>query len=266
MNTELRFSGDIPRNYDTGMGPILFQFMGEELAKRIAGLHPHDVLTVSCGTGIDTRATKDLLPNARVTATDVNPDMMAIAQEKFAPGEVNFKIADFQELPFPDGSFDAVVCQFGIMFVPDKDKAVQEARRVLRPGGTLIFTVWDTMDKNSYAMVVQRLIEDTCKTDPPMFLHTPFGFTDRSELRALLERNGFNDVRIEDVVGEKPFEGHQLAKGMLYGSPAHVQLQERPEVNMERFESELRSRMETYAKEHGGKLPLHAVFISGKKD
>jgi len=265
MSTAAAFTGDIPKIYDSHLGPVLFEYYGQHLAQKLAALHPNHVLKVACGTGIDTRATKTAIPNARVVATDLNPDMLKVAEAKFLPGEVEFKVVDCQELPFPDASFDAVACQFGIMFVPDKDKALQEAMRVLQPGGILVCSVWEGLEANPASNVTEQLIQDTCHTDPPRFLHTPYGFFDRIELKSLFERNGFVNVELEDVKTEVPFDAARFAHGVVFGTPAFAQLNEHPEVELGSFTTELSKRMEEFSKTTGGKAPLHAIFVSGQK-
>ena len=126
------FVGDIPHHYDQGMGPMIFVDYAADVAQRVAACNPIRVLETAAGTGIVTRRLRDRLPaGVGLTATDLNPPMLEIARAKFRPGEdVEFKAADAMELPFADGSFDAVVCQFGVMFYPDKDKSYREVYRV----------------------------------------------------------------------------------------------------------------------------------------
>ncbi|HLK14705.1 MAG TPA: methyltransferase domain-containing protein [Fimbriimonadaceae bacterium] len=264
MSSVTSFVGDVPRFYDANLGPVLFQFYAKELASRLARLNPGSVLKVACGTGIDSRATKDALPGARLVATDLNPDMLRLAESKFAPGEAEFKVVDCQELPFGDGSFDAMACQFGIMFVPDRDKALKEALRVLKPGGTLICSVWDGLDENPGFKITHELILESAKTDPPMFLLTPYGLSDRAELRSLFERNGFEGVTVEDVPAAVPADPAALAQGVVYGTPAYGQLKEHPEIALEPFKAELTQRLAALIGKTGI-LALKAIYVTGTK-
>jgi len=166
------FVGSIPEHYDRDLGPVLFADYAEEMAKRIAALGPQRVLETSAGTGIVSRRLRDLLASStRLTVTDLNPPMLDIARTKFRAGEtVEFRPADATELPFPEQSFDAVVCQFGVMFFPDKEKSYREAYRVLRPGGRYLFSVWDAHRYNAYARLGHGLVTELFPADPPQFL------------------------------------------------------------------------------------------------
>jgi SAM-dependent methyltransferase len=95
-------------------------------------------------------------------------------------------------LPFRDGTFDAVVCQFGVMFFPDKPKAFAEARRVLGSGGVFIFNVWDRIEENEFADTVTTALESLYPNDPPRFMaRTPHGYYDCSTIERDLEHGGF---------------------------------------------------------------------------
>ena len=105
---------------------------------------------------------------------------------------VEWRQADAMQLPFEDGTFDAVVCQFGVMFFPDKAKAFSEARRVLRPGGVFIFNVWDRIEENEFADTVTTALESLFPEDPPRFLaRTPHGYHDRPTIERDLADGGF---------------------------------------------------------------------------
>ncbi|HKH29194.1 MAG TPA: class I SAM-dependent methyltransferase, partial [Sphingomicrobium sp.] len=145
---DILFVGSIPANYDRYMVPLLFGPYAEQVAQRAAALRPKRILETAAGTGVVTQALHRALPEAEIIATDLNAPMLEEAEQRMAAGKVRFQQADALALPFEDGSFDLVVCQFGVMFFPDKVRANWEARRVLRNGGTYLSVVWDSMDRN----------------------------------------------------------------------------------------------------------------------
>jgi ubiquinone/menaquinone biosynthesis C-methylase UbiE len=195
------FSGSIASIYDDYLGPLIFEPYAQDLANRLSALRAERVLETAAGTGIVTRALLRVLSGgARVVATDLNPPMLDRAAERIASSRVSWQKADAQALPFPDGAFDAVVCQFGVMFFPDKQKAFREARRVLRPGGRFIFNVWDGIEHNEFADLVNAAVADMFGDDPPRFLaRTPHGYHNKEAIIAEVKNAGFVNVAAETV-------------------------------------------------------------------
>jgi SAM-dependent methyltransferase len=174
------FGGSIPALYDRYLGPMIFAPYADDLAARLAGLRDGSLLETAAGTGVVTRALVSTLPrDVSIVATDLNQPMLDRASGQLASDRVTWRHADAQTLPFPDGMFDVVVCQFGVMFFPDKPRAFAEAARVLKPGGRFLFSVWDRIEENEFADVVVRAVAALYPQDPPMFLaRTPHGHHD----------------------------------------------------------------------------------------
>src|SRR5262245_50546014 len=175
------FAGSIPQNYQRHMVPLLFEPYARDLARRVAEGNPGAILETAAGTGALTRAMAALLPpDTRIVATDLNPPMLAIAQaEQAQDGRIEWREANAIALPFEDGSFDRVACQFGAMFFPDKVQGYQEARRVLKPGGHFFFNVWDRISENEFADVVTQALATLFPQDPPRFMaRIPHGYHD----------------------------------------------------------------------------------------
>ncbi len=143
VNTSSNFGGTIPEYYDRCMGPAWFEPFAADLVARLPENPPGHVLEIACGTGIVTRRIREHLnPACRVVASDISKPMLEYARNKLAPGEgIEWREADATRLPFADGEFGAVVCAFGVMFVPDRRAVFREARRVLKENGTLLFIV-----------------------------------------------------------------------------------------------------------------------------
>jgi ubiquinone/menaquinone biosynthesis C-methylase UbiE len=163
-----QFVGSIPENYDNGLGPNIFIDYADDLARRAGAAGASDVLELAAGTGIVSRRLRDALaPDARLTVTDLNPPMLGVAQAKFSDGEaVVFTPADAMALPFGDAQFDLIVCQFGVMFFPDKIASYREAARVLRPGGRYIFNTWGTMEANPFSLIAHEVTARFFPDDP----------------------------------------------------------------------------------------------------
>jgi ubiquinone/menaquinone biosynthesis C-methylase UbiE len=187
------FDGSIPRLYETYLVPLIFEPYAAELKKRIEAMKISRLLELAAGTGVVTRALAAIGNEAMsIVATDLNQAMLDEAASLGTPRAVQWQQADAMALPFPDAHFDAVVCQFGVMFFPDKSKAFAETRRVLKPGGVFIFNVWDRISENEFADTVTLALETVFPKDPPRFLaRTPHGYHSRSIIERDLAKGGF---------------------------------------------------------------------------
>ena len=225
-----QFSGSIPATYDRYLRTLLFQPYAEDLAARLEMKGHGSVLELACGTGILTRVLRSRLPSTvKLTATDLNEPMFRNAADKFTMEEsVEWLQADACSLPFNDQIFDAVVCQFGIMFVPDKALAAREAHRVLKPGGLFLFNVWDALEHNELTRIAHETIASYFEKDPPAFYQVPFGYHDHSEIKRMLAEAGFREIHVEVV--DKVSAAEQVedaAKGLVQGTPVAAAIAER---------------------------------------
>jgi ubiquinone/menaquinone biosynthesis C-methylase UbiE len=226
------------------------------------------VLEVACGTGILTRILRERLPRSvPLTATDLNEPMMRHAAGKFTGNEaVVWKQADACSLPFPDEAFDAVICQFGVMFVPDKALCAREARRVLKPDGVFLFNVWDSLAENPLGKIPHETIAGFFEKDPPAFYEVPFGYYDQAEIRRVLEAAGFRDIRVEVVdknSGNTRVE--DAAVGLVQGTPVSVAIAERDASLLPVITDAVASALE---KQFGGpsfRAPMRAIVAEGRR-
>ena len=208
--------------YDRFLGSALFEPYAIDLASRVADLTEGSVLEMACGTGILTQQLRTRLkPSVALTATDINPGMLDYAWNKLKQLKgINWKQADIANLPFSDASFNVVLCQFGLMFVPDKDRAFQEMRRVLVNGGMLAVSVWDRMEVNPWGVAVHTTIETLFPDNPPQFFNAPFNLAEVDLLQSLLSASGFDKITIQSVSLEcRSNSARSLAIGMIQGSP-----------------------------------------------
>jgi ubiquinone/menaquinone biosynthesis C-methylase UbiE len=219
-----------PSHYDEQLVPVQFGPFAEELLARVPDDVCGPVLEIACGTGALTRPLRRRLPAAiELVATDLSPGMLAYAQSRSTgTAGITWREADALHLPFPDAVFGTVVCAFGYMFVPDRQAALAESRRVLASGGLLAFTVWDSIEHNPHALANAQVIEARFPDDPQMKFRTPYEMHDAGMLQQMLEAAGFVDVRIETrrrtIAGVDP---HMLASGQIRGTPRSALLVER---------------------------------------
>jgi SAM-dependent methyltransferase len=201
-DTDKVFAGSIPSLYESHLVPLIFQPYADDLAARLRTESLGRVLELAAGTGVVTRALATTLDTTtEIVATDLNQAMLDHARSVGTSRPVEWRQADATRLPLEDGTFDAVVCQFGVMFFPDKGRAFAEARRVLRPGGILTFSVWDRIEENEFADVVTTALESIFPNDPPRFLaRTPHGYFDRVLIERDLKGGGFSETASIDTV------------------------------------------------------------------
>ena len=228
MGDQNVFGGSIPENYERYLGPSFFEPFAKDTATRLDPARHRNVLEIACGTGIVTRRLRDRLsPEARLVATDLNRAMLALAQTKSVEN-VTWREADASALPFADGSFDAVICQFGVMFFPDKEAAMLETHRVLNSGGVFLFNVWDSFEQNPAARTAHETIASFFERDPPSFYQTPFGFHDAELIRRLLRKAGFKEIEISVVpLPCRSRSAAEFAIGLVRGNPVATAIEER---------------------------------------
>lgn len=194
-------SDPIAAFYDTHFVPLIFAPYANDLATRVSALRPARVLEVACGTGAVTRRLRESLPaETEIVASDLNPAMLGRAVSAGTAARVTWALADATTLPFDEASFDLVVCQFGIMFFPDRVQALTEARRVLRPGGTLLFNAWDRLEENDLPHIVVESVASRFPDDPPgRLIRQAYAYHDLATITADLAAAGFVAPAIESL-------------------------------------------------------------------
>jgi ubiquinone/menaquinone biosynthesis C-methylase UbiE len=228
------FAGSIPENYDRYLVPLIFRAYADDMARRVAARFPKTVLETAAGSGAVTRAVAAVLPDdAAYTVTDLNPPMLEQAQRRQAgDARITWRQADALALPFADGAFDVVCCQFGAMFFPDRVKGFGEARRVLKPNGVFIFSVWDRIEENAFADEIVNALAELFPQDPPRFLaRTPHGYHDVDLIRRDVEQAGFSDIRIETRAEQsRAASPRDVAIGLCQGSPMRGEIEARGDL------------------------------------
>ena len=261
------FAGSIPKLYETHLVPLIFEPYAADLANRLASRSLTRVLEVAAGTGVVTRHLASVLPDrVSIVATDLNQPMLDMAAAVGTQRPVEWRQADAMQLPFADGTFDAVVCQFGVMFFPQKAKAFSEARRVLRSGGVFMFSVWDRIEENEFADIVTTALESIFPKDPPRFLaRTPHGYFDRPAIERDLAAGGFTAApQISTVAARSRAESAKVpAVAYCQGTPLRNEIEAR---DASRLGQATDLAADTIARRFGrgavdGKIQAHIVTI-----
>ena len=267
-NDAASFIGNIPEHYDSGLGPTIFADYAADIARRAAACSPARVLETAAGTGIVTRQLRDFLPpGVHLTATDLNAPMLEVARTKFRPSEqVAFQPADAAALPFSDGAFDAVVCQFGVMFFPQKHTSYREVHRVLAPGGRYLFSVWDSHRHNPFGRIAHETAASFFPADPPQFYMVPFSYYQIDPIKESLIDAGFTDIRVAVIRLEKETpDSARFARGLVHGNPLIDQIRARSGVDPDRIVNALAQALRQEFGSDPGRMPLQAILFSANR-
>jgi ubiquinone/menaquinone biosynthesis C-methylase UbiE len=264
---DVRFSGSVPANYERYLVPLLFRPYAEEMARRAAALQPVRVLETAAGTGVVTSALVNEIPDAGLVATDLNQAMLDVAATRVSSPYVSFRVADALELPFDDGSFDLVVCQFGAMFYPDKVKGGAEARRVLSDGGHYLLAIWDSIERNPMSDITQQVLAEEYPDDPPMFLmRGPFSYYEPQWIERDLKAAGFSDVKIETVeITSRAESAEEASRGLCYGSPMRVELEEYGPDAVDTIFIKVARASQRFEGPDGFEVPMSAHIVTATK-
>jgi ubiquinone/menaquinone biosynthesis C-methylase UbiE len=268
MSSIALFAGSVPANYDKYLGPILFEPYALDLTERLRKEKVEHVLELACGTGRVTRHLVDLIPeDGSLVAADLNPGMLEVAKSKIQSDKMLWVVANAQDLPFYNGQFDHVVCQFGVMFFPDKERSFREAHRVLKAGGKYIFNTWESVEKNPRIDLMWKVMYEVFGSESPDFLQKgPHSYYDKEEIERLLINAGFKDVRIETVAKTPSYnQRDDLVKGFMEGSPLANYLGEKSEDMRAVFRKRLQEKLDESDKIFGTTVPILALVVEARK-
>ncbi|MCW2542091.1 MAG: ubiE 4 [Frankiales bacterium] len=246
MTTDADWIESMPAVYDRCLGPALFAPYASEVAERARLLAPRRVLELAAGTGIATAQLVRALPTAEITATDLNPAMISWGAERVSGAR--WAQADAEHLTsFAADVFDLVVCQFGVMFFPDKSAAFAEIARVLSPGGTVLLTTWDIVDESDFPAAMVASLAAVFPDDPPDFIvRIPHGYADISTIEADLNAAGLVPDRLDRVVLRgSAASARDLAEGFCLGTPLRFALEQRGPLGQltQRLADEMTTRL-----------------------
>ena len=265
--TDKVFSGSIPKLYEAYLVPLIFEPYAKDIARRLQAHRVSRVLEIAAGTGVVTRELASTLPAATtIVATDLNQAMLDQAAATGTSRPVEWRQADAMQLPFDAASFDAIVCQFGVMFFPDRATAFAEARRVLAPGGVFIFNVWDRIEDNEFAGTISSAVEALFPADPPLFLRrTPYGYFDQQQIARDLAAGGFTSPAFESVTARSRAASADIpATAFCQGTPLRSEIEARDAA---RLAEATDAATEALRRQFGpgavdGKIQAHVVTVT----
>lgn len=268
-NTAAQFTGEIPKNYDAGLGPVIFTPYAEDIAARARALNPANVLELASGTGRVTRLLRDALPSETpILASDLNDAMLDVARPLFSDDElISFEIIDGMSIPKEDGSYDLLLTQFGVMFMPDKVGHYREALRVLAPGGTYLFNAWDSWEGNPWAGLGHTTVEEFFPGEAPGFYKVPFHYHDPALIKSDLESAGFVNIEIERIAKDGQVTSFDtFSHAIVFGNPLADEIRALDtDVSPEEVREAVKAKLiETYG-DAPTTLPLAAFVVSAEK-
>lgn len=266
-DVDVRFTGSVPANYEEYMVPLLFRPYAELLAERAAKFRPRSILETAAGTGVVTNELARAIPEATIVATDLNQPMLDVAATRVRSPNVSFRAADALALPFGDGQFDLVVCQFGVMFYPDKVKGNAEARRILRDGGHYLLAIWDRIESNALSKLAHETMERQFPDNPPMFMKRgPFSYYEPEWIERDLKAAGFDAIELETIeLKSRSPSAEQAARGLTYGSPMGIELEEYGPGALDGVFAEFSRAALEYEGPDGFDAPMTAHIVTATK-
>lgn len=262
--TDTVFAGSIPAVYDRYMVPLIFAPYAEEVARRAQTFLPGHVLETAAGTGIVTEALHHALPDAEIIATDLNEPMLGVAARRVRSDKVSFEVADAQQLRFADGSFDLVVCQFGVMFFPDKVLGHSEARRVLRESGKYLMVVWDKVERNLATLTAGRAVAELFPGEAARFYErVPFRYHERETIEQDLRAAGFERIEIETVeMRSRAASARDAAIALVQGTPMRADIEAIAPESLDRATDAAEQALRQFEGPGGFDAPMAAHVVT----
>ena len=267
MSRDRVFAGSIPAIYDAYMVPLVFQPYADLVAQRAARLEPARILETAAGTGVVTAALHRALPGASIVATDLNQPMLDQAARRIAASGVRFEAADAIDLPYAEGGFDLVVCQFGVMFYPDKVRGNAEARRVLRDGGHYLMVIWDRIERNLATMIAGRAVAELLPQGAAQFYErVPFRYHEPAVIERDLRSAGFAQIAIETVsLMSKSASARDAAIALVQGTPMRSDIEAIAPGQLDAATGAAESALRQFEGPGGFEAPMSAHLVLATK-
>jgi SAM-dependent methyltransferase len=272
----ISFNKSIPQNYEDYLTPFIFDPYAEDLVERIGSktgaTSLKNVLELACGTGAVTKQLLTRLPSTtQLIATDLQPDMIStakisVAKHHLSASNLTWDTVDMTNIPYEDNRFDLIVCQFGLMLVPEKLKALTEMHRVLRPGGRLLSSVWSDIQHNQIWDITGSVIESFIGTNPMLHDPGPFSMTDANIGLKGLKKAGFPDARVTTVDKTGKIATAAMAvKGITEGLPVWIAISQKDPSLPAKVQSALEQELINRLGDHPLQSSLQALVFEANK-
>ena len=259
------FEGKVPLSYEK-YSAVLLEPFAIDIVERMNNGRIKNVLELACGTGRVTRHLIQLIPpDGKLIATDISAEMMEVARSILKDERISWQVADAQTIPFGERTFDHVVCQFGLMFFPDKSKAIAEVHRVLQTGGKFIFNTWDAVENNPRTMVIKKVLLELFDDAPEETLNLPHSLHDGKYLRRLLEEAGFTNTRLEEVTKICYQHPDDTLAGLMNGAMVSKFLATKTELQRENLKTRLKEELVNAFGKDGMRFAVRALVVEGVK-
>ena len=271
MTNSVQFNRSIPQNYQDYLTSFIFDPYAEDLVERIGTktgtTSLKNVLELACGTGAVTKRLLARLPStAQLTATDLQPDMLDVAKRQLSASNLAWDTVDMTNIPYEDNRFDLIVCQFGLMLVPEKLKALTEMHRVLRPGGRLLSSVWSDIRHNQIWDITGSVIESFIGTNPMLHDPGPFSMADPNIGLEGLKKAGFPDAKVTvvDKTG-KIATAAMAVKGITEGLPVWMAISQKDPSLPAKAQTALERELVNRLGDHPFQSSLQALVFEANK-
>jgi SAM-dependent methyltransferase len=262
--------GTAAETYERYIVPAWMGAWTEALIER-AGIAPGDrVLDVACGTGIVARKAAQLVGlSGNVMGFDADHNMLSAAR-KFADNDglssIDWLFGDAASIPIETGRCDVVLCQQGLQFFPEKQKALKEMFRVLVPGGRLALSIWRSIDRCPFLAILADIIGSHIGSGPTGAFYSSCSLSDREELRGLLINAGFTDIKIRLEVQMARFPSlEEFLPGYISVFPLSHQITEMADDDQRKMIAEIKKSLLAFSDDYGLAAPMESHIITAWK-
>ena len=266
--SQWHFAGSVPENYERYLVPTIFSPWAVLLVDIAAPQLGERVLDVACGTGIVARLVAGRVgPGGKVVGLDSSPAMLAVARSvsPISGAAVEWSEASALAIPFPEATFNLVLCQQGLQFFPDRPAALREVHRVLVPDGRLVLSVWRAIQYSPGFAILAEALARHVSSEAGKAMQTPFSLGEVDELRTLVVAAGFRDVTIRSAVkslrfpSPEDFVRRYVAGSALAGLVAQVS----PDIP-EALLGDVRQELHNHVDDEGVAFPIEAHVVAAR--